>query len=430
MRASFYGVIVGCLLAVLPHPAVAGDDQRTPGPFRQSTIKSTAETARKSTVKPTGTEQTIADNHSDPDSLATAALDSTSPVPHFFLITIGPGPEYWSAWGHTELLVRQRGQEDVIYSFGYFDFADKDFFSNFLKGRMRYFIDHEAAAAELNRFAAENRSIWAQALQLPDARARQLLKQLQWLDTDSHRYYAYDYFLANCTSQVRDLINQSVATPFRSYFASQPGRSWAQLTVPVANQGWLNLALHLGYGKSAWQPRNRWQTLVFPLQLQQGLDELAGTADAAPVEKSVLLYAGQQPPEDFWTTHGPLVFVSLFFLLAMTWPRSRRLAIKSWLLLETAIGVLLLALWLFTEHQIAAWNPNILLMWPLAVCLFFYSGRIRSHCFYFCLALYLMATVVWVIWAVFVGNCYLLPFAVLNALAACFLARPTAGTRR
>lgn len=339
-------------------------------------------------------------------------------APQFFLITIGPGSEYWSAWGHTELLVRQPGREDLIYSYGYFDFSDEDFFTNFLKGRMRYFLDHELAARELNRFAAENRDIWAQALNIPPDKAITLLRTLQGQDTDASRYYDYDYFLANCTSQVRDLINESVKQPFKPDWQNRPDQSWAESTLPVANQGWLNLALNLGYGREAWRPRTAWEGAVFPLRLMRGLQDFS--AGNALAEAPRLLYQGQQKPARFLSTHGPLVFVSVFFLLALGWGKSRQMAIKAWLLLQSLVGVALLSLWLLTEHRIAAENFNILLMWPLAVLLLRCAGRWCAVALF----LYVAATLAWLVWALWAGAAlYLLPLAGLNLLVAFLLFR-------
>ncbi len=339
------------------------------------------------------------------------------PAPQFFLITIGPGPEYWSAWGHTELLVRQPGHEDIIYSYGYFDFADEDFFSNFLKGRMRYFLDHEPAARELNRFAAENRAIWAQALNIPADKAKALLHTLQAQDTDANRYYDYDYFLSNCTSQVRDLINESVRQPFKPDWQNLPDQSWAESTLPVANQGWLNMALSLGYGHGAWQKRDAWQGAVFPLRLMQALH--SRPAAESPAQPPRLLYPGRQAPARFLATHGPLLFLTAFFLLALAWPRTRKAATVTWLVGQSLIGFILLGLWGLTDHRIAADNPNILLMWPLAFVLLWCSGRWCTVA----LVAYVLATVAWLVWALSAVAFYLLPLAGVNLIVAFLLFR-------
>ena len=36
------------------------------------------------------------------------------------LITIGPGDEFWSVFGHTAIAI-----DDDVYGFGYFSFADE-----------------------------------------------------------------------------------------------------------------------------------------------------------------------------------------------------------------------------------------------------------------------------------------------------------------
>ncbi|GEM_PF-898126 len=345
---------------------------------------------------------------------------SETDSPRFFLVTIGPGKAYWSAWGHTELLVQQPGQEGIIYSYGYFDFADEDFFSNFLTGRMRYFLDHEPAARELNRFAAEGRDIWLQPLDIPAEKSWQLLQALQQQDTDANRYYDYDYFQANCTSRIRDLINQAVSRPLQPWLSRQPGPSWAELTLPVDNQGWLNLALSLAYGQPAWEKRNRWENAVFPLRLKNTLEQLP--VALRPVENSQQVFQGRPATVSFWATHGPLAGISLLFLLAMLWPRSRFWGIKIWLIVQTLTGWVLLGLWLLTNHYIAAKNPNILLMWPWALALLKCQGQHKRYCDKW-LMLSLAATGLWLLWAFNAGALYLLPFALLDLLLVFLLFR-------
>ncbi len=409
-------LIVACVLPGLAISDTPAQNQTASSPQHplQTSRLSTDEEAPAAGVarNPPNTANTLADSAS-----ADVNAVENLPAPQFFLITIGPGPEYWSAWGHTELLVRQPGHEDVIYSYGYFDFSDEDFFSNFLKGRMRYFLDHEPAARELNRFAAENRAIWAQALNIPADKAKALLHTLQAQDTDASRYYDYDYFLSNCTSQVRDLINESVRQPFKPDWQKLPDQSWAESTLPVVNQGWLNLVLSLGYGHGAWQKRDAWQGAVFPLRLMQALHNRP--AAESPAQPPRLLYPGRQAPVRFLATHGPLVFLTAFFLLALLWPRTRKAAIRTWLVGQSLIGFILLGLWELTDHRIAANNPNILLMWPLAFVLLWCSGRWCAVA----LIAYGLATVAWLVWALSVGAVYLLSLAGLNLIVAFLLFR-------
>ncbi len=345
-----------------------------------------------------------------------APAQDAPPAPRFFLLTIGPGDAYWSVWGHTALLVSTPDQDDFVYSFGHFDFNEERFFVNFLKGRMRYFLDRAAAGRELSRFVTENRDIWVQPLSIPDEQARALLRRLQSLDTDTSRHYDYDYFLANCTSKVRDLINDSLSEPFAPKLHRQTGASWGELTLPVPNHGWMNLALYLVYGWEAWRPRDAWQAAVFPLQLKDVLTglEANGRPIAQPARQ---LYSAAPRTPGFWRAYGPVLGGVLLFLLGWSWSRTRNMFLRLWLTLESIIGWLLVALWVFTDHWIAAYNPNILLMFPFAWRVMGRDGQVR-HAW---LMTYVALSVLWIVWAVGVGVLYLLPWSGLNLLAAWLL---------
>ena len=66
---------------------------------------------------------------------------SKSPSLQVSLITCGPGEELYSKFGHSALRIRDVSQGfDVIYNYGLFDFNAPNFYLNFVKGKLRYFL--------------------------------------------------------------------------------------------------------------------------------------------------------------------------------------------------------------------------------------------------------------------------------------------------
>ncbi|HFC30736.1 MAG TPA: DUF4105 domain-containing protein, partial [Oceanospirillales bacterium] len=81
------------------------------------------------------------------------------------LITISPGVNYWEAFGHSALRIKSK-HNDFMYGFGYFNFNDEDFFLNFAKGEMQYFMGFEASDIELDDYQAQGRKITSQKISL------------------------------------------------------------------------------------------------------------------------------------------------------------------------------------------------------------------------------------------------------------------------
>ena len=57
------------------------------------------------------------------------------------LVTIGPGDDVPSWWGHTALIVEDRRfKSSVFYNYGLFSFEEKNFFVNFAMGRLIFWV--------------------------------------------------------------------------------------------------------------------------------------------------------------------------------------------------------------------------------------------------------------------------------------------------
>lgn len=85
------------------------------------------------------------------------------------LITIGPGTEFWSVFGHNALLLRQQDGRALIYNFGVFDPEEPGFLGRFLRGEPIYRLEAWPASV-LASYRAEGRRIERQRLGLTPSR--------------------------------------------------------------------------------------------------------------------------------------------------------------------------------------------------------------------------------------------------------------------
>lgn len=57
------------------------------------------------------------------------------------LLTCSPGAELYSVFGHNALrIVDSAAGTDIVYNYGTFDFNDPDFYTKFIRGKLRYFV--------------------------------------------------------------------------------------------------------------------------------------------------------------------------------------------------------------------------------------------------------------------------------------------------
>src|SRR5579859_5550884 len=93
------------------------------------------------------------------------AQAATERVPRVALVTFGAGQLYWELFGHDAILVDDpTADERTVYNYGVFDFEQKNFLLNFARGYMQYRLLGEPLESDLERYAAEGRSVTVQML--------------------------------------------------------------------------------------------------------------------------------------------------------------------------------------------------------------------------------------------------------------------------
>ncbi len=301
------------------------------------------------------------------------------------LYTYGPGEIYWERFGHDALVLTDvRDGQAIAFNYGLFDFNQKNFFLNFARGRMNYLAAAWPLADDLNEYEGEGRWILAQRLNLtPQQRAR-LRDFLIWNVQPQNARYAYDYYVANCTTRIRDALNDVLGGALRAQMQQQP-RTFtyrSQTLRLMAAQPWLMLLLDLGLGPYADQPLNGWSGSFLPAQLMQTLRSVR-TPDGQPlvIHETLIAQARIPPPSDSspalrWPMLAIGLIIGIAFALAGWFRRCNRIARYAfafggafYTLLAGIAGAGMALLWAFTAHRSAWANANLLLFDPLALLL-------------------------------------------------------------
>ena len=301
------------------------------------------------------------------------------------LYTYGPGEIYWERFGHDALVLTDvRDGQAIAFNYGLFDFNQKNFIFNFARGRMNYLAAAWPVSDDLATYEGEGRWIVAQRLNLtPDQRAR-LRDFLIWNVQPANARYAYDYYIANCTTRIRDALNDVLGGTLRPQMEKQ-SRDFTyreQTDRLMTAQPWLMGVLDLGLGPYADQPLNGWSGSFLPTQFMQTLRS-ARTPDGQPLVMSETRLADAHippPPESPPDLRWPLLAVGLFCGIALAlagWfrrcSRTARYGFAFggalYVLLAGIAGVGMAVLWAFTAHRAAWANQNLLPFDPLALLL-------------------------------------------------------------
>ena len=99
-----------------------------------------------------------------------------SPQAEVSLITIAPGKDLYSVFGHSSIWIQDPANGiDRVYSYGTFDFDTEYFYWKFLKGILPYTISVNSMQTILDYYGSvEHRTVNMQVLHLRDRKSTRL----------------------------------------------------------------------------------------------------------------------------------------------------------------------------------------------------------------------------------------------------------------
>jgi hypothetical protein len=312
-------------------------------------------------------------------ALAAGRAGADSPGPQAWLVTYGPGEIYWQRFGHNAIWIRDPARGlDHTFNFGFFDFAQKNFFVRFLQGRMLYFSAAQPAREEFAAYIDENRSIRAQRLDLTDGEMGRLTGYLLEEVRPENRDYLYDYYSNNCSTRVRDAIDLALGGRLAAATRDVPAdQTWRDHTRRLASPDyWLYLGLEIVLGARIDRPISRWDEMFIPAVLAETVAAMdaPGSGGPAPlVSEDVRLFESTAPvpparPHAWWPRYllASLVSVIVLWLLSRwTWKGLSTTLARAWLITAGCGGFALLFFWFGTDHAAAGLNLNVLVLNPL-----------------------------------------------------------------
>lgn len=365
-----------CLLVVAPLLAALALAAPAPGAA-----------GRVGAQEPVSIPPHLLNRNSAEDSLA----DSLSGIGlRISLVTMGPGRAVWELFGHNALLIEDtRTGERLAYNWGLFDFADEDFYSNFIRGAMRYWMAPFDADGMIAAYARDGREIREQVLNLTPVQRARLQAYVEWNALEENRYYHYDYYLDNCSTRIRDVIDLALGGALRTALDIQPTGTtyrWHSRRLTQV-QPLTYIGIEAGLASPTDEPVSAWAESFLPMQLREHVRTVQVTAADGSAQPLVLservLYEGTLPdepdrPPTWWPwflATGVLLGVVVVQLARSAIHGSRRAAnwlagiTVGWSALAGVVGLLILFLWFGTAHSATQGNWNVLQFNPLSLAL-------------------------------------------------------------
>jgi hypothetical protein len=261
-----------------------------------------------------------------------------------------------------------------------FDVSEAGFIPRLLAGRMMYYFTLEDAGQMIRGYAEkEDRTIVRQDLDLTPEQFERLRQYLANNYKEENRKYRYDYYRDNCSTRVRDAIDYAIGGELSQRFRGTPTDStYRSETRRLTARAWgWNLALTTVMGHPIDRPIDAYERAFVPSRLSDLLGEFR-FSDGRPLVtlRTVVHASNTRKPEPAWVPfYGWLnlaigaVYAALIAAAGVF--RRRFIAwglITIWCVVG-GVGSLVGSWgWAFTDHAVAAWNENLLVL-PLPLFL-------------------------------------------------------------
>jgi hypothetical protein len=299
------------------------------------------------------------------------------------LITCSPGAELYSTFGHSAVRVTDSAVfTDKVYNYGTFEFDD-DFYMNFVKGRLLYYLSVENYRDFVAFYREEGRSISEQVLNLTGAEKLRLQKALNTNAAYQNRYYKYQFLFDNCATRIRDIVksNTDKQVTFKKILPADDitFRKMIHSYLHKTGNDWSGVGIDILLGMSLDKKVKNEEAMFLPDFLAKGFDS-AYNGSRKLVSAVHTVYTAPEPAGQESVLFSPFVVFTIVFVVYMLisfWSRKAGVILDFVLFFVVGLlGVLLVFMWTGTDHADCKNNFNLLWAFPPhLIAAFFIAGK-------------------------------------------------------
>lgn len=295
------------------------------------------------------------------------------------LITVAPGEELYSSFGHTALWIEDRTNGiSVVFNYGVFDFETEGFYLKFMRGKLDYMLAAGRISYLVSSARAEQRSVIQQILNFNLKEKQAVYDFLLNNIKPENKFYQYDFFYDNCSTRIRDLF-ESVLGDKLEWRRKAEGITLRDfLDIYLAEKPWQDFGIDLVLGAPTDKLASKEDEMFLPDLLMYHLDE--AYVDGKPLlkEKQVIYEAPALVAESSFTIlpkHITWFICILGIILSVRHFKSNFSDIlfnRVVFFFTGIIGLIIFFLWFLSDHQATLNNWNIIWALPLNAFLAFF----------------------------------------------------------
>ncbi len=286
-------------------------------------------------------------------------------------------PGAFCVWRH-RVALRGRSQS-VCYNYGTTDFSDPIGLGwGFLRGRSKFWVDPQFFSQLYRIYSMKDRSLFRQVLPLPAEKAWATARRLEHDVLEENKYYNYHHFYDNCTTRVRDIVNDAVGGKLKVDTDKKMGLTFREYGAKgFAESTWLLAISDFVFGRGGDVEPTLWQAMFLPRIMRDEVEQRLGVKPVQIYKRKGGDFAYDQGNMGRAWTFLIALLLSLPLLVSVIWGRFPRFGL--WLSTVT-LTLVSITLWMLaavsTLYELRV-NEACLLFWPSDGALPFLSERKR-----------------------------------------------------
>jgi hypothetical protein len=300
----------------------------------------------------------------------------------FYLLTAGTEKDLYQQWGHTMLRIHDaETNRSFIFNWGVFDFDAPNFGWNFFKGILIYKLAVQNMNSVLRSYEFEQRSLWEDKITLTSAQKQKFIERININLKPENRPYPYQYFFDNCSTRVRDYLDEAISGTISTQFKDQQtGLTFRDIVRDyVSVTPFFAMSLDILMNSRIDAKVDKYQEMFLPLKLREHFLKLPQVDDEGRViegksllsdDQTLMTYSGPtKSPVSYYPVFAllfgiPIAVSGFMYVRRQKYSRLVMVSVGAWLVFAGLYGLIMSVSWALSAHQDLHHNANLFIFWP------------------------------------------------------------------
>jgi len=284
------------------------------------------------------------------------------------LVTMGIGSLIWERHGHIALCVHYSNRRHDCYNYGIGDFHHPVGMGwGFFRGTGSFWVGKSSIDEMLSIYLFTDRTIWIQPLPLTPEQKKKVIDKLEFDILDANRYYAYDHFWDNCTTRVRNILDDVTGGALSKMPETTDDRTYRDL----AREGFFGMRVPLlitdiAMGRVTDRVPTYYERMFLPQYLREAAAKLWKIQPIAIYERKGDPPLSDGPSGRVWFALVIILLTSPSWLTRLI-GRLPRTGLALSVIPYVILGTVLTFLAIISPLPYVRWNETCLVLLPLDV---------------------------------------------------------------